>query len=150
VRRGGAYGLARMDSVRRRASRGGDLRVDRAAHPDRARAGSSASVPSRGLAVRQHVVAVNLGKAGACHLCRHTMATLMHEGSADIRFIQAILGHEDLKTTQIYTQVAIRTLKQIHAATHPAAMLDKSNAPSLPTKSAQHGIRTRGRVPGRG
>jgi integrase/recombinase XerD len=66
------------------------------------------------------------------------MATLMHDGGADIRFIQAILGHEDLKTTQIYTQVAIRTLKQIHAATHPAAMLDKSNAPSLPTKSGQH------------
>jgi integrase/recombinase XerD len=89
-------------------------------------------------AVRQHVVAANLGKVGACHLFRHTMATLMHEGGADIRFIQAILGHEDLKTTQIYTQVAIRTLKQIHAATHPAAMLDKSNAPSLPTQPTQH------------
>jgi integrase/recombinase XerD len=90
-------------------------------------------------AVRQHVVAANLGKVGACHLFRHTMATLMHEGGADIRFIQAILGHEDLKTTQIYTQVAMRTLKQIHAAAHPAAMLDKSNAPSLPAKAAQNG-----------
>jgi integrase/recombinase XerD len=49
----------------------------------------------------------------------------------------SVLGHEDLKTTQIYTQVAIRTLKQIHAATHPAAMLDKNNAPSLPAKQAQ-------------
>ncbi len=84
-------------------------------------------------AVRQHVVAANLGKVGACHLFRHTMATLMHEGGADIRYIQAILGHEDLKTTQIYTQVAIRALKQIHAATHPAAMLDKTEAPVLPT-----------------
>ena len=87
-------------------------------------------------AVRQHVVAANLGKVGACHLFRHTMATLMHEGGADIRFIQAILGHEDLKTTQIYTQVAIRTLKQIHAATHPAAMLDKTQAPPLPAAHA--------------
>ena len=89
-------------------------------------------------AVRHHVVAANLGKVGACHLFRHTMATLMHEGGADIRYIQAILGHEDLKTTQIYTQVAIRALKQIHAATHPAAMLDKTEAPVLPAKSAQH------------
>ena len=53
-------------------------------------------------------------------LFRHTMATLMHENGADIRHIQAILGHEDIRTTQIYTQVAIRALQQIHAATHPA------------------------------
>jgi site-specific recombinase XerD len=43
------------------------------------------------------------------------MATLMHENSADIRHIQALLGHEDIRTTQIYTQVAIRALQQIHA-----------------------------------
>jgi hypothetical protein len=42
-----------------------------------------------------------------------------------------------LKTTQIYTQVAIRTLKQIHAATHPAAMLDKTQAPPLPHETAR-------------
>ncbi|HLI76810.1 MAG TPA: site-specific tyrosine recombinase XerC [Acidobacteriaceae bacterium] len=70
--------------------------------------------------VRERIVAAKLGKAGACHLLRHTMATLMHENGADIRHIQAILGHEDIRTTQIYTQVAIRALQQIHAATHPA------------------------------
>jgi integrase/recombinase XerD len=48
------------------------------------------------------------------------MATLMLEGGADIRFIQAMLGHSDLKTTQIYTHVAIRKLQEIHRATHPA------------------------------
>ncbi len=41
-----------------------------------------------------------------------------------------MLGHEDLKTTQIYTQVAIRTLQQVHAATHPGAMLEKGENPS--------------------
>jgi integrase/recombinase XerD len=45
---------------------------------------------------------------------------LMIENGAGIRFTQPMLGHEDIKTTQIYTQVAIRVLKQIHAATHPA------------------------------
>lgn len=62
------------------------------------------------------------GKRGACHLFRHTMATLMLEGGADIRFIQAMLGHADLKTTQIYTHVAIRQLQEIHRATHPAKL----------------------------
>jgi len=69
--------------------------------------------------VRDYVDAAGTGKRGACHLFRHTMATLMLEGGADIRFIQAMLGHAELSTTQIYTQVSIRTLKQIHAATHP-------------------------------
>ena len=71
-------------------------------------------------AVRERIDAAKLGKTGSCHLFRHTMATLMHENGADIRHIQAILGHEDIRTTQIYTQVAIRALQQIHAATHPA------------------------------
>ena len=46
----------------------------------------------------------------------------MLEGGADIRFIQAMLGHADLKTTQIYTHVAVRQLQEIHRATHPAKL----------------------------
>ena len=84
-------------------------------------------------AVRERIDAAKLGRTGSCHLFRHTMATLMHENGADIRHIQALLGHEDIKTTQIYTQVAIRTLQQVHAATHPAAFIDTDNAPLLPT-----------------
>ena len=48
------------------------------------------------------------------------MATLMLENGANIRYIQAMLGHAELSTTQIYTQVSIRKLKEIHSATHPA------------------------------
>jgi integrase/recombinase XerD len=47
------------------------------------------------------------------------MATLMLENGADIRFIQAMLGHAELSTTQIYTQVAVRKLKAVHTLTHP-------------------------------
>jgi integrase/recombinase XerD len=85
-------------------------------------------------AVRLRIDAAKLGKTGSCHLFRHTMATLMHENGADIRFIQQMLGHEDLKSTQIYTQVAIRTLQQVHAATHPAATLEghPASLPPLP------------------
>jgi integrase/recombinase XerD len=87
-------------------------------------------------AVRQRIDAAKLGKTGSCHLFRHTMATLMHENGADIRFIQQMLGHEDLKSTQIYTQVAIRTLQQVHAATHPAALLEPGENPSLKASNA--------------
>ena len=73
-------------------------------------------------AVKGRIDAAQLGKTGSCHLFRHTMATLMHENGAEIRFIQQMLGHEDLKTTQIYTQVAIQALQQIHTATHPARL----------------------------
>jgi len=69
---------------------------------------------------RTYVEKAKLHKAGACHLFRHTMATLMLENGADIRFIQAMLGHAELSTTQIYTQVSIKKLKEVHTLTHPA------------------------------
>jgi integrase/recombinase XerD len=61
-----------------------------------------------------------IGKKGACHLFRHSMATLMLENGADIRFIQAMLGHVSLNTTEMYTQVSIKKLKEVHSLTHPA------------------------------
>jgi integrase/recombinase XerD len=62
-------------------------------------------------------------KAGACHIYRHSLATHMLEHGADVRFVQAILGHAQLSTTAIYTHVAITQLKAVHAATHPTAKL---------------------------
>jgi len=49
----------------------------------------------------------------------------MLENGADIRYIQQMLGHADLKTAQIYTQVSIRQLKRIHSATHRARLEKK-------------------------
>jgi integrase/recombinase XerD len=72
---------------------------------------------------------------GSCHLLRHTCATHMLEGGADIRYVQQLLGHEDLNTTAIYTQVAIRQLIEVHARCHPAGKLE--NAASVtPEKPA--------------
>jgi len=73
--------------------------------------------------VARYVRASGVAKQGGCHLFRHAMATLMLEGGADIRFIQAMLGHVKLTTTEIYTQVSIKKLKEIHNVTHPAARL---------------------------
>jgi integrase/recombinase XerD len=78
--------------------------------------------------VRQYVERAELGKTGACHLFRHTCATLMLEGGADIRYIQELLGHVLLSTTQIYTQVSIRRLCEVYATTHPAAHLVRDEA----------------------
>jgi integrase/recombinase XerD len=75
--------------------------------------------------VRDYVSSAELGKTGACHLFRHSMATLMLEHGADIRYIQEMLGHAELSTTQIYTQVSIRRLKEVHASTHPGAKLSR-------------------------
>jgi len=81
--------------------------------------------------VRGHVAAADIGKRGSCHLFRHTMATLMLEGGADIRDIQEMLGHADLSTTQIYTRVSIARLKQVHARTHPARLARSTEHHSL-------------------
>lgn len=58
----------------------------------------------------------------ACHLFRHACATHMLEAGADIRYIQALLGHAKLTTTEVYTQVSILQLKAVHERTHPARM----------------------------
>lgn len=63
---------------------------------------------------------------GSCHLLRHAMATHMLENGAELRFIQAMLGHSDLRATQIYTHVSIRKLQEIHAVTHPAKVEGKA------------------------
>jgi integrase/recombinase XerD len=61
-----------------------------------------------------------LAKRGSCHLLRHTCATHMLEGGADIRYIQQQLGHQKLETTAIYTEVTIRQLLEVHARCHPS------------------------------
>lgn len=68
----------------------------------------------------RHVVRAAIGKVGSCHLFRHTMATLMLERGADIRYIQEILGHMSLSTTAIYARVSIRHLQEVHRRCHPA------------------------------
>jgi len=72
--------------------------------------------------VRGYVKRAGIAKSGSCHLFRHSMATLMLENGADLRFIQAMLGHADLKTTQIYTRVSMKMLTAVHERTHPAAV----------------------------
>lgn len=75
--------------------------------------------------VRRIVRNSGIGKPVACHAFRHAAATAMLEGRADIRFVQAFLGHAKLTTTKIYTHVTIMKLKEVYAQTHPAARFGK-------------------------
>jgi len=79
--------------------------------------------------VKKYIEQAGIDKPGACHIFRHTMATLMLDNGADIRHIQMMLGHSQLSTTEIYTQVSIKKLKAVHALTHPA---DRPKAAETP------------------
>jgi integrase/recombinase XerD len=70
--------------------------------------------------VRNYIVAAGITKRGSCHILRHTTATVMLEHGADLRSIQTLLGHENLNTTQIYTHVSIKRLREVHKKTHPS------------------------------
>jgi len=81
--------------------------------------------------IRRYLALAGIDKQGSCHLLRHTVATLMLEGGADIRYVAEMLGHARLETTQRYTRVSIDRLRVVHAATHPAAGLNVAMASEL-------------------
>ena len=72
--------------------------------------------------VKRYMEFAGVEKVGSAHLLRHACATHMLEGGADIRFIQEMLGHANIETTQIYTHVSIDKLLAVHAATHPSRL----------------------------
>jgi integrase/recombinase XerD len=88
--------------------------------------------------VKALVTATGVKARGACHLFRHACATAMLEGGADIRFVQELLGHATIETTQVYTRVAISKLKAVYEATHPGAKSEAAAAASpAPASSAE-------------
>lgn len=78
-----------------------------------------------GKVVGDYIKSSGVRKKGNCHMFRHSMATLMLEGGADIRYVQQMLGHVKLETTQVYTRVSMKKLKEVHQKTHPGATLKK-------------------------
>jgi integrase/recombinase XerD len=75
------------------------------------------------LIVRRHADAAGLGKRTTPHVLRHTCATHLLQGGADLRHVQAILGHASIATTQIYTRVAVEDLAAVHRRHHPRRRL---------------------------
>ena len=61
-----------------------------------------------------------IDKPGSAHLLRHAMATHMLDNGADIRYIQVMLGHASLRSTQVYTHVSVEKLRAVQRQTHPS------------------------------
>lgn len=103
-----------------------EARPELAAEPDEralflTAKGVKFNVVSLSRLVGSYIRQAGIAKPGACHIFRHTMATLMLEGGADIRYVQQMLGHSSIESTQVYTRVSLRALQSVHSATHPGA-----------------------------
>ena len=106
----GAYLQRRPSSARRGPARGRAL-------PHRV-VGPASEGDRISFMLRRHASAAGLAKVHP-HALRHACATHLLKGGADVRHVQAILGHKKLETTALYTRVVIEDLREVLAAAHP-------------------------------
>lgn len=85
------------------------------------RRGGRLSRQSAWTIVSRAAEAAGLTDRVTAHTLRHTFATHLLDGGADIRVVQELLGHSSVTTTQIYTHVSNETLREVYATSHPRA-----------------------------
>ncbi|MGO2520592.1 MAG: site-specific tyrosine recombinase XerD [Microbacterium sp.] len=83
--------------------------------------GAPLSRQSAWLVIRAAAEAAHITSEVSPHTLRHSFATHLLQGGADVRVVQELLGHASVATTQIYTHVSVDTLRDIYATSHPRA-----------------------------
>ncbi|MDD4873704.1 MAG: tyrosine recombinase XerC [Dehalococcoidales bacterium] len=77
--------------------------------------------------IHKYAKLANIDKKVYPHLLRHTFATHMLDGGADLRVVQELLGHANLSTTQIYTHVTQNQARKVYLSAHPMAKIESDN-----------------------